>query len=272
MLGRAVDLAARWVRPIVPRGSRLYARLEILRLRLPSARPLSPVEEIIRTFAAAYPDAYFVQIGSNDGSNLDPLRRSILTHRWRGILIEPVPYIFRRLQDNYRYRSGLILENLAIADQDGHQDFYYLRRAEDASGLPRWYDTLGSFSRDVILSHRNQIPDIEQRLVSEKVACVTLESLCRRHGVRSVDLIHIDAEGYDDRILQQVDLSKLRPRVLMYEHHHLAPAARAACRARLAAHGYDTFEHGMDTLGLDLRNTGERDRELIERWHQVRAR
>ena len=261
-----MDWAAGWLRRIVPRGSALHARLEVLRHKLPTARARSRVEQVIHAFADAYPDAYFIQVGSNDGTNQDPLRRAILTHRWRGILVEPVPHIFERLRRNYRLRDGLAFENAAIADADGTRNFYHLRPAEPGASLPPWYELLGSFSRDVILSHRGAIPDIDQRVIAAPVPCLTFETLCRRHGVARLDLLHVDAEGYDDVILAQVDLARWRPRLVLYEHCHLAPASAAALRERLRAHGYEMLEENLDTLCLRVAEPGTGDAALLRAW------
>ena len=74
---------------------------------------------LLRAFADAYPDAFFVEIGSNDGERSDHLRPFILSRRWSGIMVEPVPYIFERLQRNYGGTDRIVLANLAIADRDG---------------------------------------------------------------------------------------------------------------------------------------------------------
>ena len=44
--------------------------------------------------------------------------------------------------------------------------------------------SIGSFSRDAVLTHARHIPDIANRVVSTSVPCLTFESLCRKHGVR----------------------------------------------------------------------------------------
>ena len=97
----------------------------------------------------------------------------------------------------------MALENAAIADRDGQLPFYHLREAEDhvAAGLPRWYDGIGSFSKEAVLNHASLVPDLEDRLTCVKVPCLTFESLCRKHGVDRVDLLLVDTEGYDHEIL-----------------------------------------------------------------------
>lgn len=209
-------------------------------------RPRPTLAQVLEAFAASHPRAVFVQVGSNDAHDNDPLRRFVAEHEWSGILTEPVPYVFDRLQHHYGDHPRLILEPVAVADHDGSADFFHLRRSDDP--LPHWYDQLGSFSRETILKHENEIPDIADRIRTHEVTCMTFESLCRKHGLTKVDLIHIDAEGYDDVVLRSIDLRAYQPAVLIYEHKHLGPERRACCRAFVERQGYDTIEIGADTL------------------------
>jgi FkbM family methyltransferase len=229
---------------------------------------------LLREFARVYPDAFFIQVGSNDGEQHDPLRSEILRHNWRGIMIEPVPYVFERLQRNYGARANrIILENVAIGACDGTLPFYHLAPVADfeAEGLPQWYDGIGSFQREHVLKHVTHIPDIADRLVRVDVPSLTFESLCKKHGIDRVDLIHIDAEGSDAEVVQSIDLDRHRPRLVIYEHYHLPAGVQGACRRHLEAHGYDTIEHGMDTWCLALDNVKPHEVPLFELWQAVKT-
>lgn len=233
--------------------------------RLPSSR-------LLRAFARLHPDAMFIQIGSNDGEQLDPLRRHILQRRWRGVMVEPVPYVFERLQRNYGHLAGRVaLENSAIADRIGELPFYHLARVADyrAEHLPRWYDALGSFRREVVLKHADFIPDIERRLVTIRVPCLTFDALCERHGVAGADLLHIDTEGYDFEILKGIDWGRHRPLLLIYEHLHLESAQKIECQHFLASKGYGLLEEAMDTWCVNLRAGGPRAEPLVRLFRQL---
>jgi hypothetical protein len=93
----------------------------------------------------------FVQIGSNDGLNGDPIYELVKKNHWHGILIEPIPEIFEQLKDNYReYSKNLIFENIAIAGNGmGLSGFYSVRN--DDGALPSWVNQLSSFEKHVIL-------------------------------------------------------------------------------------------------------------------------
>jgi FkbM family methyltransferase len=223
---------------------------------------------ILQAFADANPTASFVEIGSNDGEQHDHLRPFILAHSWSGVMVEPVPYVFERLRQNYRGVAGVALENAAIGDRDGDLPFYYLVDApeQERRALPDWYDGIGSFSRAAVMSHAPQIPDIAERVVEARVPTLTFESLCLRHGIESVDLLVIDTEGYDYEILKSIDLERWQPQLVLYEHFHLSAETRRDCRALLGDSGYDTMEEGFDTICLHRSVEGP----LRATWQQAR--
>jgi FkbM family methyltransferase len=208
--------------------------------------------KILRAFADSYPTAFFVEIGANDGEQHDHLRPILDTKPWNGIMVEPVPYVFERLRANYEGRPRISLENAAIADHDGTMAFYHLRQAEDrvTAGLPRWYDGIGSFSREAVLNHASLLPDLEQRLTCVDVPCLTFDSLCRKHSVDRVDLLIVDTEGYDHEVLRNIDWQVHRPALVVYEHYHLRPEDRARLRTDLIGLGYELKEEGFDTWCL----------------------
>jgi FkbM family methyltransferase len=237
-----------------------------LRFRL-LARRLAATK-LIRAFAETHPEAFFVEIGSNDGVQHDFLRPFIRERQWRGIMVEPVPYVFARLHDNYGTLERVELENAAIADRDGNLPFFHLREAgpSERASLPGWYDGIGSFDRDVVAGHANHIPDIEDRIVRSEVPALTFESLCRRHGVSQLDLVLVDTEGYDFEIVRSIDLEARHPRLLVYEHFHLSADDRERCARHVRDQGYETMEEGFDTWCLD---TGPDDR-LTAEWRGLR--
>src|SRR5688500_19325979 len=90
--------------------------------------PRERIDRIIRDYSESLlyrnMDFFFVQIGSNDGKTGDPLYEYIKECKWKGILVEPVPYLFEKLKQTYRGFEGLLFENSAIDTKDGYRTFY----------------------------------------------------------------------------------------------------------------------------------------------------
>jgi FkbM family methyltransferase len=240
--------------------------LAALRHRRLQRRLAAP--RLLRAFADAYPEARFVEIGSNDGLQHDHLRPFILSRRWRGVMVEPQPHVFARLERNYAGVPGVELERAAISDRDGTVPFFYPAPPADDewNRLPDWYDGIGSLSRDFVLSHADHIPELDRRLVRDEVRSLTYASLCERHGLEQVDLLLLDTEGSDWEILRGIDFGERPPRLVIYEHFHLAPGDRADCRAHMESLGHETMEEGFDTFCLDA----ARDDALTRVWRRLR--
>jgi FkbM family methyltransferase len=180
----------------------------------------------------------FVQVGANDGVFDDPIRRYVEEYHWPGILVEPQPGAFARLRDNYRGEPQLIFENAAIADRDGTATLY-IPGAGTAS-------VLASFDREGL--RRRLGPRVPIREVP--VPALTPATLLARHRVRSIDLLQVDAEGYDFEVIKQFDAAGVRPALIRFEHYHLSRQQRRDCLAFLAARGYRLHRDRTDIIAL----------------------
>ncbi len=198
----------------------------------------------IRKYVAKNPSLFFVQIGANDGMKFDPTYLYVHKYKWRGILVEPVSYVFDKLKENYKDSDGLIFENVAIGDKEGYKNFYLLKKS-DKENLPLWYDEIGSFDKRHILKHAHRIQDIEKHMITEKVAVVTLQALLKKHKVTKIDILQIDTEGYDYHVLKQIPFDKIKPSIIIFEDRHLTEKQKYLCQKLLADNGYITVR-GID--------------------------
>jgi len=193
---------------------------------------------------------FFVQVGSNDGIQGDPLHNIIVTNNnWKGIFIEPVGFLFERLKRNYGNSDRFIFEKQAIAPSMGVAEFFYVSekaKAELGDALPYWYDQLGSFDRNHILKHLDGI--LEPYILSETINTIPLQDIFDKHKVTRVDLIHIDTEGYDYSVLSTIDFSRYKPSVILYEHKHLSDVESKSAESLLIKNGYSCVQCGGDTL------------------------
>jgi FkbM family methyltransferase len=208
-----------------------------------------PVGEWLADFAKRQRDVFFFQIGAHDGKTDDELHPLVRKYQWRGVLLEPVKHLFDRLVSNYAGTQGLSFENKALMAKDGSATFYFLRQTNDPH-LPHWYDQLGSFNRDVVLSHKIAIPNIEDLVIEERVECVSFDTLVARYKVNRIDLILIDAEGYDLGVLRNIDFQRFRPKLIIYEWLNLSPEDRAEAIRLLKCNGYIVHQDGMNNVAI----------------------
>ena len=188
----------------------------------------------------------FLQIGSNDGVVHDPIHQVVRTCGWTGVLVEPLPDLFEQLVANYEGVPGLDFENVALGTEDGTTTMY---NVDPRPGDPYWVGLLASVDRDVILSKADVLRGVGGRLVEVAVETVTLETLVARNGLETIDFLHVDAEGYDHAVLEQIDFAApWAPAFIIFEKEHFDRATYGATRRRLADAGYTCVEMWPDEL------------------------
>ncbi|MDQ2918318.1 MAG: FkbM family methyltransferase, partial [Verrucomicrobiota bacterium] len=170
----------------------------------------------------------------------DPLAGAFSKTRWSGLLVEPVPHLYQALAARYRDRPNIAVERAAISARDGEAPLFRLR--EIPGETPQWFNQLATLDRTVLLKHREAIPNIESLIVEEATPTARLETLLTRHQVKGIDLLVIDTEGHDYEILREIDFTRFRPFVVMFEHQHLNENDKAAAYALVRAHGYTCVE------------------------------
>jgi FkbM family methyltransferase len=193
----------------------------------------------------------FVKVGANDGVSGDPASEVLLAHeKWRGLLIEPVPFIFDRLRRNFSDSKRYILERVAIGAITGKATFYYVdgKAIDSIPDLPAWYDQLGSFNRDHIAKHLDGV--LTPFIVECSVEVRPLSEVLKRNGIENVHLLHIDAEGYDYEVLKTIDLASAVPAAILIEHKHLPDGDKTELLHHLRRHGYSVDDCGGDFFAI----------------------
>jgi len=214
-------------------------------IREPQIKVRSALRYVVADALLRNPNFTFLQIGAFDGVGDDDLRELIFEHRLRGVLVEPQPGAFAGLCETYRDQPQLTLLQAAIAEEPGKRELY-CRRGEASMAA--------SFVREHLRKHG--IPDKE--IVTMPVPCHTVESALAAAGLEHVDLIQIDAEGYDWQILRAIDFSRLRPAILRFEYRHMGDRDADACLAHLARHGYQFLTEERDIIACQPVATASR--------------
>lgn len=193
-------------------------------------------------------EAVVVQIGSNDGVTRDPIHNLLLRKRkWRVLFVEPVPFLFNKLKKNYSGDPRFKFENSVINDGSSVTFYWVAETAKEAiPDLPDWYDQLGGFDRAHITKH---IPELEPFIEKAEFSGITLDDLFEKHAIERLDLLHIDTEGADFKILSQLDLRKRTPKIILYEKKHLSRKEERESILFLKAN-YVLYRFGGDILAV----------------------
>lgn len=229
-LGAKQSLNVR-IMPSAAQGSRLTLDLDIL----------------AATLAAAGREVGFVQVGAFDGQANDPMHDLVRRLGWRGILVEPQPDAFERLRAAYADVNGLVFLNAAVAQERGSRTLWHIAGSEPDD--PWWKGQVSSFDREHVFKHIRGDARLAARVVGLRVQTVTIHDVLAR-APRPVDVIQVDAEGYDAAIIGMLPLDQHRPAVIRFEHKHLAPHEHAEAVNHLVVNGYRVAVNEDDTIAM----------------------
>lgn len=124
-----------------------------------------------------------------------------------GVNVEPDPRLFARLK---RYRRHDVNLNVGIADEDGELDFYVMSAPELST-----FDE--SQARRLDGQKGLRIVDVE------KVKVVPINSVLATYFKRPPDLLSLDVEGFDLRVLKALDFEKCAPLAICVETLEFRP-------------------------------------------------
>ncbi len=176
-------------------------------------------------------DVFVVQVGANDGINRDPIHKFIKRDNWKGVLLEPQKFVFDNfLNKIYKKDLGITTINAALGEKDGTLPIYKIGFSNS-----RWATGLTSFDKKVLeqafergyvkeqaAKEKLIIPEnLEKWIIEEKVTVISPESLIENYNIGRIDLLVIDAEGYDFEIIKIFNGIAIKPQVIIFEAKHL---------------------------------------------------
>jgi FkbM family methyltransferase len=234
-VGLAVVRAVPWLKRV---GRWVYVHLPEFLHDTPTSR--------IREHFSQRSRVTFVQIGAFDGVAGDPIRPLMLENEgWTGVMVEPHPDAFARLQRNYVAQSQrLKFLNAAISNEPGERTLFYISEAEkEALGLPDWALEIPSFDPEHLSKHFPQA-----KLARQSVRTTTFEEAANLLPAGAVDVVVIDTEGHERAIVDNINLDLHHVKFVMFEHKHLSVNDRCAVECKLQEHGFSLKRFGRDTV------------------------
>lgn len=152
----------------------------------------------------------FIEAGANNGysqSNTYYLERF---KGWKGILIEPIPELFREC---VKERKKSKVFNCALVADDYEKDFVEIHSASLMSVID------GVMDKAEQAAHLKKAAGFERNLNVKliKVPARTLTSIIEECRIDRIDFLSLDVEGYEPEVLQGLNFDKLAPELILAE-------------------------------------------------------
>jgi FkbM family methyltransferase len=167
---------------------------------------------------------FVMNIGSMDGVMFDEMYGYTAMYGFRGLYVEPIPYLFEKLKKNIGEGSGNEFENSAISDYDGEIEMLMIdKEAIDTGKIHScFYGMSAVYPPKNGLGSEGDRETVKRYGKRIKVPCIRFETLIEKHQIGQIDVIKIDAEGHDYKIFKQIDLVKYAPKVVRFEWINLS--------------------------------------------------
>jgi FkbM family methyltransferase len=133
-------------------------------------------------------------VGANLGQSIERFKK--ISNYSEVHSFEPTPDLFNKLSKNYSKTSGVKLNKLALGDKVGESSFNSYKYHKINSIID--IDDKSKFAKSrKIVSESNDQNFTE--IINVKVG--TVDDYCKRNNVNEINLLKIDTQGFEDKVL-----------------------------------------------------------------------
>jgi FkbM family methyltransferase len=192
----------------------------------------------------------FVQVGANDGKSFDYLYDFVTGRSSVGLVMEPVEQYFKELKSNYNDFPNIKCINVAVHDTLSEVGIFKIN-PEFEHLYPDWVRGSASFNSSHLTNCLAKV-DFEH-LTEETVQAKNINKILEESFLPgSVDYLQIDTEGYDYKVLRQIDFSIFKPSIIRFEFVNLTDEEKDKSNKLLKIYNYYLFDEGNDKIAIDF--------------------
>ena len=213
-------------------------------------------------------EVFVLNIGAMDGVMFDEMIGYTTSYNFKGLYVEPIPYLFEKLKNNIPGNN--FFENSAISDYNGTIKMQIIDPEVIDKGLvhPCFYGMSAVYPPKNGLGSEFDRPTVEKYGMLVDVPCITFNTLMEKHNISKFDVVKIDAEGHDYHIFKQIDLKKYRPSVARIEWINLTNEQQNKIINLFDEHNYKYEINGQDIVGI----TNELYLELVNVYERPKCK
>ena len=164
-------------------------------------------------------DFGLVVIGAHSGVFLKDLISEFANQKI--LLVEPVPYNYQILENEYKDHPDILICKNAILDKVKKDNFYYVKKNSISKLGKHWASQIGSFDKKHILNHKNKRFNIqEEDIQTAEVEFITFSDLIKKYSINSIDKLQIDVEGAEYMIMNSINYQEIKINRIFFESKH----------------------------------------------------
>ena len=197
-------------------------------------------------------NTFLINVGAMDGYRYDELIGYTELFNFKGLYVEPIPYLFERLKNNFKNKDGNLFENVAISDFEGNIEMMMIEQSaiDDGYVNPCFYGMSAVYPPKNGLSSEGDREIVEKYGKIVTVPTITLETLLKKNNIENFDILKMDAEGHDFTIFKQIDFEKYKPSIVRLEWVNLSEDEKIQVKNTFEKFGYNYDISGQDITGL----------------------
>jgi len=164
-------------------------------------------------------DFGLVVIGAHSGIHIKDLISEYANSEI--LLVEPVPYNYQILENDYKNNENIFISRNAIFDEAKKDNFYHVKKDSIKKLGKHWASQIGSFDKNHILNHKNKRFDIKDDDIQiTEVEFITFQDLVKKYSINSINKLQIDVEGAEYKIMNSIDYNKIKIKNIFFESKH----------------------------------------------------
>ncbi|XP_037799301.1 uncharacterized protein LOC119594311 [Penaeus monodon] len=201
-------------------------------------------ESLMRLFAGR-PPGFFVEAGALDGEYLSNTLHLEMVYGWRGLLVEPNPSSYKELLKKNR-RAWSSNTCLAITPYPREMVLEMVdTHANAATSQALWVIRGSSFlsgEGGVAQKHNSRTYETTYAVVQ----CFPFATYLSALNITKIDLLSLDVEGAEEKILATVPWEDVRVSVLLLEHYGSSKGKDQRYVDRIEAYGFRLYDYHVD--------------------------
>ena len=137
------------------------------------------------------------------------------------LLVEPVPHNVVEIKKNLNNLKGIIIEQVALSDKNETRNFYFVKNTSIHKLKKHWSSGIGSFNKQHLLDHKSKRFKIEEEDIDKiSIEAIRFKDLVDKYNINQIDKLLVDVEGSEFVILNDIDLSSINIKKIIFEYKH----------------------------------------------------